>query len=96
MKQSTSLLNQIIEMAEVQAKELDAFNLQRHKASKTIGENSVVFYLKQLRELLQEEDKLPKTITVSGKTLSVALGDGSDTSFRADELGNFSPYEQTR
>lgn len=106
MKQSLNLLEQIIEMAEVQSKELDAFNILRHKASKTLGENAVVFYLKQLRDLLQEEAKSTKTVNLGDKTFSIALGNGWTGSPETHPgipcivgdypLGNFAPYEQTR
>lgn len=57
MTQSIDLLDQIIEMAQVQAKDLDAYNLMRHKAMKTIGINPVVYNLQQLRELILIESK---------------------------------------
>jgi hypothetical protein len=73
MKQSLELLDQIIEMAQAQAKELDQFNLQRHKASRTIGENAVVFYLK-LIQLESQGTATQPHVTLQGKTFQVALG----------------------
>lgn len=73
MNTALNLLDQIIEMAQAQATELDQLNLERHKASKTIGTNSIVFHLHQLRELLTTKP-LPSTIELGNKTMTVAYG----------------------
>ena len=55
MERSLTLLSQIIDMAKAQAKDLDAYNIMRHKALLTIGVNPVVHHLGLLEELMKEE-----------------------------------------
>ncbi len=75
MNTSVVLLEQIIQMAEVQAKQLDAYHLANHKATKTLGENSVVFHLRILKDLLLEEASQPTKVVLAGKVMEVALGE---------------------
>jgi hypothetical protein len=73
--QALQLLDQIIEMAEAQEKELKSAYLALNKASWTVGELALLHYLKVLKELLASQ---PKTdwdkIALDNKTLHVALG----------------------
>lgn len=57
MTRTKELLNQIIEMAKVQAIELDKYNILIHKAMRTVGDNPVVFHLDLLKELIEIESK---------------------------------------
>lgn len=75
MNQSLTLLNQIIEMAEAQEIELKKAHLLQHKATRTLGESALLFHLKELLKLLQQEcNAFPPVIQVGEKTLNVALG----------------------
>lgn len=77
MNQALDLLDQIIVVAQAQAKDLDDYNLMRHKALKTVGKNALVHNLEMLRELLdkEQETKPSTTITLAGKDYVLALGD---------------------
>ena len=55
MKDSLKLLNQIIEKAEIEDLEYKREMLEKHKASKSIGESWMLFHLKQLKELVEKE-----------------------------------------
>ena len=72
MTKELQLLDQIIEMAEAQQKELNELNLKLHRASKTLGDTALVYYLGVLKELLTSQPT--KTLDLKGKTLTVALG----------------------
>ena len=75
MNNSIELLDQIIVIAEMRAKEFNALNLAAHRAVQTIGEDSVVFHLKNLRELLLLEQKpINTTEVIQGKEFIVSLG----------------------
>jgi hypothetical protein len=78
MTRSLELLDQILEMAKAQAKELDDYNILRHKALRTLGENAVVYHLGVLKELITKESsgELPDpTVNLGGKILQVSFGD---------------------
>ena len=75
MDRSICLLDQILEMAKEQAKDLDEYNIKRHKAMRTIGKNAVVFHLELLKELILEESKFQSQVTLGGKQLEVSLGE---------------------
>ena len=55
MKDSLKLLNQIIEKAEIEDLEYKRKMIEKHKASKSIGESWMLFHLKQLKELVERE-----------------------------------------
>ena len=64
MKQALDLLDQILVIAQAQAADLDAYNIMRHKALKTVGKNAIVHNLEMLRELLvlEQEKMQPKPL----------------------------------
>lgn len=78
MKKSLELLEQILDLAKVQAKDLNDYNIKRHKALLTIGTNPVVFHLELLKELILEEsgqnDKNKDNVQVGEKNLNMAYG----------------------
>lgn len=76
MNRSLILIDQIIEMAKEQDKELCDMYTKLHKSTRTIGDSAVVFYLARLRELLVEESKVEKAddAVLNGKTFSIAYG----------------------
>lgn len=49
---ATQLLSQILDMAKEQDSFIQKVNHAQHKSSKTVGESSLVFHLKQLQELV--------------------------------------------
>ena len=69
-----TLLEQCQVIAEAQAKELDDYNIMRHKALKTVGVNSLVHHLRLVKELIEEEAKLAADITIGGKTMHTCVG----------------------
>jgi hypothetical protein len=71
MNKELILLNQIIEMAEVQEKDLRILNQSRHKSCKTEGEGALLFHLKQLKELLELNSK---NVSLGGKDLTISFG----------------------
>lgn len=78
MNRQLILLDQIIEMAEQQEEELKKYYIMIHKASKTLGDSALLFYLKALKDLIIEENKsvTPATpVVLDGKTYQVAVGD---------------------
>ena len=68
------LLDQIIEMAKAQDKELNECNLKLHRASRTVGQSAVLFHLLQLKELLNQSPIIPNTITLGNKQLIISTG----------------------
>jgi len=75
MSTSLTLLDQIIEIAQAQEKELNKANLLLHKASRTVGESALLYHLKLLRQLLEsEEGKLPSRMKLGDKDMMVSLG----------------------
>lgn len=77
MKQTLELLSQIEDMAKAQARQLDDYNILRHKALLTIGTNPVVHHLALLRELilLESGTHSSDTVQIDDKTFQVAFGD---------------------
>ena len=89
MKQALDLLDQILVIAQTQAADLDAYNIMRHKALKTVGKNAVVHNLEMLRELLEMEQKKLESkpldttggpLMLNGQEYNVAYGCQSFTS----------------
>ena len=77
LNNSLQLLDQIIEMAQAQEKFLKEANLKLNKATRTLGESSLVYHLKILRTLIQEEDKVPSQIKLGEKNFAVCLASHS-------------------
>jgi hypothetical protein len=78
MKKSLELLEQILEIANAQEQELNAAYIKQHKALRTLGESSLLFHLKALKELIIEEAKAGKfeeSVDIRGKNFLVALAD---------------------
>jgi len=76
MNQQLELLNQIIEMAQAQEQELKDLYLKVNKASKTVGETSVLFYLKRLKELMEQQGQIPERLVIDGHGMDVSFGGG--------------------
>ena len=75
MNPQLELLDQIIEMAQAQAKKLNDYNLAHHKALQTIGEDPVVFHLKCLRELMVKDSLVISTkVVLDNREFTVAVG----------------------
>ena len=57
MNKSLQLLEQIIELAKAKDESWKQIHRQLHQASQSIGEDTIVFHLQQLKELIQEESQ---------------------------------------
>lgn len=74
MNRVLELLDQIIELAEEQEKALNQANIALHRASRTVGESSVLFHLKALRELIVKETLSSGPIKLGNKSFDIAIG----------------------
>jgi hypothetical protein len=74
MLRSLHLIDDLIEIAKAQQEELYAYRKAAHKALKTVGDTSLLFHLQTLKELIQEESKMPSTVVLDGKSFEVSLG----------------------
>ena len=83
MTKELQLLDQIIEMAEAQEKELKQANLALHKASRTVGDGALLVHLRFLTELMKAEASapMPTTIQLGDKNFTVCLGSVANTPF---------------
>ena len=57
MSTELNLLNQIIEIAEAQDKEVRAYNTLRHKETKNVGISSLMYHLGVLKELMEKKEE---------------------------------------
>lgn len=55
MKESLKMLDQIIEKARFDDLQYKKQMIQKHEASKSVGESWMVFHLLELKKLIQEE-----------------------------------------
>jgi hypothetical protein len=53
MKQALDLLDQIIDAAIYKDKAWKSLALQQHKAAQSLGDDTLIFHLRQLKELLE-------------------------------------------
>lgn len=57
MSQTLQLLDQIVEIAKAKDAAWKEIHKRLHKASQSVGEDSLVFHLERLRELIVESQK---------------------------------------
>ena len=78
MNQELELLDQIIEMALKKAEQLNAFRIANHQALETIGEDTVVFHLKALRELMTKDSLVGvPLVNLNHRAYQVATASGN-------------------